>query len=243
MDFFVVQPITDSPFLPSRPVLEARLAEMLRMQERLNETVNRNWRAANYAWHRAIYTEAAEFIEHLGQWKWWKKSSPNLPAAKMELVDIWHFALSSYLNRWSETSPLLAPAIAARMVRTLDDLPAAEAILTDYEAIHQEVDRMIGAAGKGSFDIGTFVRLLWLLGMTFGELHARYVGKNALNVFRQDQGYKQGTYAKIWYDGREDNDHLEDIVLSVSLGTSAQLEKDIRVLLESRYRQACAASV
>lgn len=43
--------------------------------------------------------------------------------------------------------------------------------------------------------------------MNWLEWFKQYTGKNVLNVFRQDHGYKAGTYIKVW-DGREDNEHL-----------------------------------
>jgi hypothetical protein len=42
------------------------------------------------------------------------------------------------------------------------------------------------------------------MGMDVPELYKRYVVKNQLNTFRQDHGYKEGTYVKIW-DAVEDN--------------------------------------
>ena len=38
-------------------------------------------------------------------------------------------------------------------------------------------------------------------------LFREYVSKNVLNHFRQDNGYKTGTYQKTW-GGQEDNVHL-----------------------------------
>ena len=37
--------------------------------------------------------------------------------------------------------------------------------------------------------------------------------KNVLNFFRQDHGYKSGSYIKIWH-GREDNEVLSEILAS-----------------------------
>ena len=55
--------------------------------------------------------------------------------------------------------------------------------------------------------------------MNFEDMFLWYIGKNALNVFRQRNGYKQGTYIKIW-SGREDNEYLTDY-----LGTLAKLDQ------------------
>jgi hypothetical protein len=40
--------------------------------------------------------------------------------------------------------------------------------------------------------------------MGIGELYKRYVVKNQLNTFRQQHGYKDGSYIKLW-DAVEDN--------------------------------------
>ena len=41
-------------------------------------------------------------------------------------------------------------------------------------------------------------------GLNLDALYTLYVGKNILNKFRQDHGYKEGSYIKIW-NGEEDN--------------------------------------
>jgi hypothetical protein len=51
--------------------------------------------------------------------------------------------------------------------------------------------------------------------MSFEDLFLWYIGKNALNAFRQKNGYKQGTYIKVW-SGREDNEYLTDYLSIVS---------------------------
>lgn len=51
--------------------------------------------------------------------------------------------------------------------------------------------------------------------MSWEVLFRQYVGKNVLNFFRQDHGYKEGTYIKVWADGREDNEHLVEIMQAV----------------------------
>jgi hypothetical protein len=38
-----------------------------------------------------------------------------------------------------------------------------------------------------------------------------YIGKNILNIFRQDHGYKDGSYKKIW-NGKEDNVIMQEIL-------------------------------
>ena len=42
---------------------------MLRLQESINLKINAAWVKADNPWHRAIWTECAEMMDHVG-WKW-----------------------------------------------------------------------------------------------------------------------------------------------------------------------------
>jgi hypothetical protein len=77
------------------------------------------------------------------------------------------------------------------------------------------------------------VALLKGMGMTFEDLYSSYVGKNVLNFFRQDHGYQDGTYKKIW-DGREDNEHLVEIVADLDIN-DAQFSAKLYQALKTRY--------
>jgi hypothetical protein len=69
--------------------------------------------------------------------------------------------------------------------------------------------------------------------MDSNELYRQYVGKNVLNFFRQDHGYKEGTYNKIW-NGREDNEHLVDVLSNLDISLSDYSDK-VYSGLELRY--------
>ena len=47
------------------------------------------------------------------------------------------------------------------------------------------------------------------------ELYELYIGKNILNKFRQNHGYKEGSYIKEW-NGKEDNVVMQEILASRS---------------------------
>ena len=72
-------------------------------------------------------------------------------------------------------------------------------------------------------------------GLDFDNLYSAYVGKNVLNFFRQDNGYKDGTYVKNWA-GREDNEHLVDLVAPLDKG-AADFADQVYQALEGRYRE------
>jgi hypothetical protein len=72
-----------------------------------------------------------------------------------------------------------------------------------------------------------------MLEMDFDALYRSYVGKNVLNFFRQDHGYKDGSYIKVW-QGREDNEHLVEIVKSLD-SSHADFRDDVYLGLRKRY--------
>ena len=55
--------------------------------------------------------------------------------------------------------------------------------------------------------------------LSFDELFRHYVGKNVLNFFRQDHGYKTGEYIKVW-NGKEDNEVLMDVLRNTDASAS-----------------------
>jgi hypothetical protein len=71
--------------------------------------------------------------------------------------------------------------------------------------------------------------------LDFDALYSAYVGKNVLNFFRQDNGYKDGSYIKNW-SGREDNEHLVEVRASLDHGAE-DFSKQVYDSLESRYRE------
>ena len=71
--------------------------------------------------------------------------------------------------------------------------------------------------------------------LDFDALYTAYVGKNVLNFFRQDHGYKEGTYIKNWA-GREDNEHLVEVLASLD-HSADDFAKEVYDSLNSRYRE------
>ena len=177
----------------------AMLNTMARMQEAHNLQVHPDWRTKRYEYYRAIWIECAELLDHLG-WKWWKRQDPDLAQVKLELVDIWHFGLSELLR---------ADAAQAQLAVSLDVRPCEDRSL---EGLRQAVEALAGAclASRG-FSVERFADVMRVLPMTYDELFQLYVGKNVLNRFRQDHGYKEGSYRKTWA-GREDNEHLMELL-------------------------------
>jgi dimeric dUTPase (all-alpha-NTP-PPase superfamily) len=205
--------------------MKKQLEIMLQLQDQMNCKVNYAWRTAGYEWHRAIWLECGELMDHLG-WKWWKKQEPNLEQAKLELVDIFHFMLSWSIDRWNcdDVAGVIESELQIGWQEPAQKMQVAVESLVKFALYERDIPYV------------QFARVMGSLGLTFDELFTQYVSKNVLNIFRQDNGYKEGTYLKHWYDGREDNEHLVEILDDIKAGTSADdFVPVLRQLLGERY--------
>ncbi len=178
---------------------------MLDLQDAMNTRVHIDWREQGFEWYRAIWIECAELMDHYG-WKWWKKQTPDIEQVKLELIDIWHFGLSILLVN-GNSAHTIVEQLSASLARDND--------VVFHDALENFAsDTLV----RQDFSIKNFSALLNASELSFDALYTGYVGKNVLNFFRQDHGYKEGTYQKIW-DGREDNEHLVDIVKTLDTST------------------------
>lgn len=213
---------------------ESQLQSMLELQDAMNSKVNPDWVAANNNWHRAILVEGVEAIEHHG-WKWWKKQECDMGQLRMELVDIWHFVLSAFIqNKFGNLGLAKMEMMAEFNLRQKSvQLDNQYYVLTQLSLL-EKLDLMAGLAAAKRTNLALFESLLLDCGMNWGDLFKQYVGKNVLNVFRQDHGYKTGTYIKVW-DGREDNEHLVEILDLIDL-KSDNIRDELYTSLKSKYR-------
>ena len=176
---------------------------MLDLQDKMNTKVHPKWREQGYEWYRAAWIECAELMDHAG-YKWWKHAEPDIEQIQLEVVDIWHFGMSALLAENEDME-----ALAADIVKDLS--AASDANLSLLETSETLASACISSQ---SFSTSAFLNLMRASDLSFDQLYRMYVGKNVLNFFRQDHGYKDGSYAKVW-DGREDNEYLSDILSSL----------------------------
>lgn len=201
-----------------------QITTMLEMQDAMNSKVHPQWREQGYAWYRAIWVECAELMDHYG-WKWWKKQSPDMEQVNLELIDIWHFGLSICLTQQQADESLdsVAQKIAAEL--------KLEGSANDFRA---ELEEFTAATlHTKSFNVEGFSRLMLAAGLNFESLFRSYVGKNVLNFFRQDHGYKDGSYRKIW-SGKEDNEHLVEALAGLD-ASDQDFKQALYDTLKQRY--------
>lgn len=199
---------------------------MLRLQSRMNAKVDPDWVAAKYPYLRAVVIEGAEAIEHHG-WKWWKKQALDLPQLQMELIDIWHFLLSEILlQAYGNEDKALTRLVA--LLESAGDHAVIEFDSRQYLPhsldLVAKLELLIALAATRRIDLTIFAAIMKDCKMDWTDLYCQYVGKNVLNFFRQDNGYKQGTYQKVWH-GREDNEHLVEVMQTLDPADAAYQDK------------------
>ena len=204
--------------------MKQALVNMLTMQNNMNTRVHENWVEQNFEWYRATWIECGELIEHYG-YKWWKKQTPDIEQVRLEVIDIWHFGLSALFAGGRSIEEIADDIVDEWEAHSPTGLGVREA--TEKLALHSLETK--------SFSPSRFRDLMSAVGLDFDSLYTAYVGKNVLNFFRQDKGYKEGTYRKDW-DGREDNEHLCELVEQLDRRADDFSEQIYRAL-ERRYGQ------
>jgi hypothetical protein len=206
---------------------------MLTLQAQMNAKINPAWVDAAYPYLRAVVVEGAEAMEHRG-WKWWKKQDCDLEQLRMELVDIWHFTLSHILLEHRGDADASLQALLQRESAEAVNFDGKRYELAQLDLI-EKLELNIGLAAARRISLPLFEALLNDCGMDWKELFCQYVGKNVLNFFRQDHGYKEGSYRKLW-QGREDNEHLVEI-MAVLDAEHSDYQHLLYATLKERYSQ------
>jgi len=221
-----------------------RVLQMLELQQSLNDATNGlNWEEGitkngkTIDWRRCIYLEAAELIESY-PWKHWKNidASPDYANIKIEIVDIWHFVMSETLRLY-KIDNLGSIEDIATMVGKMPDFELfsqneKSPTLDSYEeiALVEEMIKILFCDTDINKLIVSFLSMSAKLNLKLPELYKLYIGKNILNKFRQENGYKDGSYIKIW-NGKEDNVVMQSVLEEKENITPEELYK----ALEENY--------
>lgn len=214
----------------SKSDLMKAVSVMAGLQEAMNTTVNPEWRTAGNPWYRACWIELAEYVDHIG-FKWWKKQTPDMGNAALEIVDVLHFVLSDAIEKGYEgalADHLWEANRRANNEQTEDFRHPANLV--------RMAEICAGVmASKQQVAMDAFA-LLAVATTSLEDLYIKYVAKNALNIFRQKNGDKQGTYMRN-YRGVEDNDVvLQALQRGAELVAVDQVFQYIMNSLEEHYR-------
>ncbi len=198
---------------------------MLKLQQELNDSTNGvDWEygvtknGKKIDWRRCIYLESAELVDSY-PWKHWKNidASPDYANIKIEIVDIWHFIMSEALRiyRVDSLGSIEDMAIVISTMEGFESFKDENSMirLSSYQEIElvEEMLKILFCNSDINALIISFLEMSSKLNLKLPELYKLYIGKNILNKFRQDNGYKEGSYIKVW-SGKEDNVVMQNIL-------------------------------
>lgn len=219
----------NAPIEKTGLTIREQIERMLEMQDHLNHQIFPDWRVRDFPWYRAIISEANELIDQIG-WKWWKNEIPNEGQCILEIIDIWHFGMSE----------MMVSLEGEDLISTIEDAMSNLNPNPKFSKHKLEITELFisECLVSNSFPLYRFFELASSFGLTTGELYKLYIGKQVLNRFRQDHGYKEGTYIKLWGE-LEDNHYLMSILDNIDL--SEYMEQHIYNSLGELYGEFNAA--
>ncbi len=192
---------------------------MFQLQNQLNCATNgddwtkgltKNGKTIN--WRRCIYMECAEMVDSFS-WKHWKAidAQPDWDNHQIEVIDVWHFIISLAIENYSDTlrGGVDDVAISVSKLESFTKIDVPTEKFSSQDDVIAKVENLIRLSiSQESLEleklISEFFDLVVMSGLNIESLYRLYVGKNILNQFRQDNGYKDGSYIKVWA-GEEDN--------------------------------------
>lgn len=190
--------------------------EMLDLQDDFNKKVNKDWKRAGYDQMLASILELAEALDSTN-WKWWKYTENDFQNFEVELVDVWHFIQSKFMETYSKEfleqkfnkNWLLAQEIFWSL--DSDEIDIKELIHDTKTLMFLVLNYDLDGEAKED-DIlhhlfGLIIRYTTITDIR--TFYKKYLVKNVLNVIRQNNGYKKGTYIKVWpYENRTAEDNV-----------------------------------
>lgn len=176
-----------------------KLQLMVNMQAKLNDYTIPGWREKHLDWESAIIAEGAELIDPI--YKWWKHGKPDVENMKVEIIDLMHFFMSYHMD--AKATPVM---IANEMSFQLEQMYSNAVSTFDPYAVIPVNKQFIKAVLNNELT-HSFQHMSEMIVMFFPDFDVfakGYLVKNILNTFRQNNGYKDGSYIKMWND-EEDN--------------------------------------
>jgi len=184
----------------------------------------------NINWYLAIHMEAAEAIDCF-PWKHWKSvdSGVDIDNLKIELVDIFHFIISQLIT---STGIETTTAILEQYIKSNRNVKMFD--WENYIIFNLEKLSLHAIKENINFILDTFFEIIGCIpGFNIEELLKIYIGKNVLNEFRQNNGYKEGTYIKLWDGKNEDNVFMLEIISDMD----TLCFDDVNKALEDKYKK------
>ena len=202
--------------------------KMVKLQHQFNKQVAEDYLDKNFNWNSAIIAESGELLDSLG-YKWWKKQEPDMENVKVEAIDLLHFVIS---DRIQKNKKMFSEKESLDMVSIeFYNEFKTNKVLNDHSTLEDMIFYLIAT---NSYRLNVMKRIFTKLNMSSEDVYISYITKNCLNKFRQDNGYKDGSYIKVW-NGREDN--IVAFEIANEWGADEELFEQLYLDLETYYKE------
>jgi hypothetical protein len=224
----------------SKTTLTHYLTEMVHVQDDLGLRQNTHWRAKPWDFRLAAIEEVIEAVEHL-KWKWWKNPDSvnemdiDWEAVHYEAADVFNFLATYLLKECSyyatvrtfikgyERIPELKEGHTG--VNIKDALFTAKDLIRNLVGYHIDEDQDNYGSYIGEELTKLYFTFLQNIGLEPTRLRAIYLAKAELNIFRWENGMKEGTYIKVW------NGVKDDVFLKKIVNMTNEADPNYRVLI------------
>lgn len=231
----------------------ARISIMLAKNNDLNiKTSGLDWLSGfstvtnrEISWNRCISQKSSSIIDLL-PWKHYRDLNlrSDLRSIKENIVDIWNYTLSFVIQEYGleDASSVIIQHYEKELKKEKTVLSSLDVISLLYKV--EQLQLSMHQKNTSSFELlSLFFDLLNIVYfeqpffVAFNKLERYFYGKNALNLFRQNNGLLYGTYNKDWA-GEEDRLILIKILNSLPRNiTSFDLENLVYEKLDTLQHQ------
>ena len=221
--------------------MKQKVLNLLKQQRKLNTIINPAWEndRSRQDFIRAMIVESGELLEHT-DYRWWKHGTVDIEQSRMEIVDLWFFYFSLVLLDPATLPSNMSDDKLEYFAQMVEDHSGLDKSTSEWdtEKVQQRTLYFVHSCSQMTPNLlSTMYELSELTlaaGMTFNKMYHMYMGKLILNIFRQENGYKEGTYRKQWHTSAQST--LED---NQVLTTIMKRESDptlIKEALENGYK-------
>ena len=176
--------------------------KMVELQHQFNKQVAEDYLDKNFNWNSAIIAESGELLDSLG-YKWWKKQEPDMENVKVEAIDLLHFVISDILQLNYNYEESLIASFIDETISEFEESFTSDIYEKEFE--DEDLFGLVNILNHNEIPRFATLKIMFKkLDMSNEDVYIAYITKNCLNKFRQDNGYKDGSYIKNW-NGREDN--------------------------------------
>lgn len=185
-----------------------QLVEIINLQRKFNDTTTPDWiekaKNGDYWYSLALCQEVAELQQVYG-FAWWKPSETNINQFHAELIDVAHLLISYNLSRIADVASSIDEAVnvlSERIYSRYLEVSTIE-IAKSKNAVKASLLSLMASVCDIPFSSMwiNFFRIMQETGMDFDKFIKHFKAKNALNVFRFNNNYADGSYIKQWSSG------------------------------------------